>query len=380
MCQIRAIRRFSLLDEQAFLSHNFLNVKYLIIFSLLPLLAALSLRAADQPKFTIGIKETPPFTLKDDEGQWSGPTVWLIEEILLQMGRTPEFKEMTLTEIFEQLKNSQIDAGIAALSITSDREEVIDFTHSFFESGIGIAVRDGDTEMWILVLKNIFSIRFMQVVFSLLLLLTVVGLFVWLAERKHNPEEFGGRPGKGIGAGLWWSAVTMTTVGYGDKAPKTLLGRVVGLIWMFLAIIIISGFTAGFASSLTRDSLSHKVEDLRDLHDVSTATVKGSTSASWLSALKIPYRTSDSIEELLVQLDEGKWEAVVFDKPVLDYYVTKDELSHVDILKVTFTRENYGIALPPDSPYREQIDVLLLKLTQTQEWQEQLNDVMSHEN
>ena len=351
-------------------------MKFLSIFLLswLPVLVA---SAADESTFTIGIKETPPFTIQDENGNWSGPAVWLIEEILAEMDRTPEFKTMSLTEIFDSLEKNQIDAGIAALSITSDREELVDFTHSFFESGIGIAASDTDTEMWILALRNIFSLRFLQAVFSLLLLLAVVGLFVWLAERKHNPDEFGGRPGKGIGAGLWWSAVTMTTVGYGDKAPKTLLGRVVGLIWMFMAIIIISGFTAGFASSLTRDTLSSKVEDIRDLNDVKTATVKGSTSADWLSMLKIPYRTSNSIEDLLSELEEGKWDAVVYDKPVLEYYVAKDDLRHIDILKSTFTRENYGIALPPQAPYREKMDILLLQLTQTQEWQDQLNAVLS---
>jgi CubicO group peptidase (beta-lactamase class C family) len=47
----------------------------------------------------------------------------------------------------------------------------------------------------------------------------------------------------GIGIGIWWATVTMTTVGYGDKAPMTPGGRIVGLIWMFVGVITISGFT-----------------------------------------------------------------------------------------------------------------------------------------
>ncbi|MGO2102628.1 MAG: ion channel [Psychroflexus halocasei] len=43
----------------------------------------------------------------------------------------------------------------------------------------------------------------------------------------------------------------MTTVGYGDKSPLSLGGRIVGLIWMFMAVIILSSLTAGIASALT---------------------------------------------------------------------------------------------------------------------------------
>lgn len=48
---------------------------------------------------------------------------------------------------------------------------------------------------------------------------------------------YGGRPIKGLGQAVWWAAVTMTTVGYGDKAPKTLGGRVVAVAWMLASIV-----------------------------------------------------------------------------------------------------------------------------------------------
>ena len=196
--------------------------------------------------------------------------------------------------------------GAAALSITSEREEVIDFTHSYFEGGIGIAARSDEREMWLLALGNIFSLAFLKALLSLLLLLAGIGLLMWLAERRINREEFGGRPAAGIGNGLWWSAVTMTTVGYGDKAPKTFAGRVIGLLWMFAAVIITAGFTAGFASSLTRDSIQSKVEGAADLAKVRTGTMAGSTSAAWLRQMKIPFETGESVRSLLRSLSEGR--------------------------------------------------------------------------
>lgn len=71
---------------------------------------------------------------------------------------------------------------------------------------------------------RLISPRFLAVIAALLALLIGVGVLIWLAERRVN-AQFQRDPLSGIGSGLWWSAVTMTTVGYGDQAPTTLLGR-----------------------------------------------------------------------------------------------------------------------------------------------------------
>lgn len=48
--------------------------------------------------------------------------------------------------------------------------------------------------------------------------------------------------------GIWWAAVTMTTVGYGDKYPVSLGGRIVGLILICSGVGLMSLFTATIAS------------------------------------------------------------------------------------------------------------------------------------
>jgi voltage-gated potassium channel len=53
-----------------------------------------------------------------------------------------------------------------------------------------------------------------------------------------------------VGDAMWWGFVTMTTVGYGDRFPKTQGGRVVGVVLMFAGIILISSFTATASSVL----------------------------------------------------------------------------------------------------------------------------------
>lgn len=73
---------------------------------------------------------------------------------------------------------------------------------------------------------------------SFLILVSVVlvsASFAYMAERAAQPEEFGSIP-----SAIWWAITTVTTVGYGDVVPKTVLGRVVGGITMISGILMIA--------------------------------------------------------------------------------------------------------------------------------------------
>src|SRR5262249_22214822 len=148
--------------------------------------------------------------------------------------------------------------------------------------------------------------------------LAIVGAIIWLAERRRN-EQFGGPIAHGIGAGLWWSAVTMTTVGYGDKAPVTILGRVLGLIWMFAAIIIIASFTAQISSALTAGSLDSRISGPKDLPRVKIGTVKPSQGARYLDKRHLDYTGYKTADEAVVALGKGEIDAVVYESPILRF-------------------------------------------------------------
>ena len=315
----------------------------------------------------IGTKQSPPFSVKSADGTWEGISVDLWKRIARDNGFLFEFREMELSDLLEKVAGGELDAGVAAITVTAEREGVLDFSHPFFMSGIGIAVRENGSN-WERIMQGFFSSGFLRVVVLLSLVLLISGFLVWFFERRKNPEQFGGPPVKGIGDGFWWAAVTMTTVGYGDKAPRTPGGRLVALVWMFASLVIISGFTAAITTTLTVGSLDVPVKGPHDLHEVRTGTVSGSTSMHYLVEEYISFVEFGTIQEALQALQSGRIDAVVYDEPIMRYMTAAGHFQGVRVLEQSFRHEYYAVALPPGSPLMEKVNHSLLQYTSSRQW------------
>jgi ABC-type amino acid transport substrate-binding protein len=186
---------------------------------------------------------------------------------------------------------------------------------------------------------------------------------------------FGGSSPEGIGSGFWWAAVTMTTVGYGDKAPRTIGGRVVALVWMFASLIVISGFTAAIASALTLGGLGSPVQGPEDLDKVRVGSVPRTTSGIYLDEEGIIFQPMDSVAAGLEALRAERIDAMVYDRPILAYLARTEHAGELRLLPSTFERQDYAFAVRPDSPMREAINRTVLELVAGEEagwWKTQL--------
>jgi len=98
-----------------------------------------------------------------------------------------------------------------------------------------------------------------QLVIVIVLAVATTSLLVLLSERVANPREF-----QSFGDALWWSIVTISTVGYGDKVPITLAGRIVSTITIISGLILISLFTATVSSVF----VARKIKESQGLQDI----------------------------------------------------------------------------------------------------------------
>ena len=316
----------------------------------------------------VGTKESPPFSMKTADGQWEGISISLWRKIAAELDLDYEFREMSIPEMIEGLSAKKLDAAVAAMTVTFEREEQVDFSHPFYTAGLGIATSVGKRNPWFHTIRRFVSLNFLKVVLSLMLLLFVVGAMVWWFERKRNPEQFGGKILGGLGAGFWWSAVTMTTVGYGDKSPVSTGGRIIALIWMFTAIIIISSFTAAITSSLTVSQLEPLVKGPEDLPKVRVGSIAKTTSGQYLKDRQIFFRPFETPSEGLAALKNGTIDAFVYDKPILRYLITREYHGVLKVLEKSFLNQDYAIALPAGSNLREPLNRYLLKATGDPQW------------
>lgn len=71
-----------------------------------------------------------------------------------------------------------------------------------------------------------------------LLMAIVAGFITWLLETRLNHEEFPRSFFQGWFEGIWWSFISMTSVGYGDRTPKSVLGRLFAILWILVGITL----------------------------------------------------------------------------------------------------------------------------------------------
>jgi len=326
--------------------------------------------AADKT-LIVGVKLAPPFVIADGNG-YKGLAIDLWQETARDHGWQFEYRDFDLEGLLDAVRAGKVDVGLGAITATAERERAMDFAHPITSSGLGVAVRTQGGSGWLAVVQALVSAAFLKVIGLLTLLLLIVGFLVWLFEHERNSEQFGGSRPQGIFSGFWWAMVTMTTVGYGDTAPRTVPGRILGLVWMLAALIVVSFFTASITSALTVGKLTNQITSARDLGKVKVASVAGSTSGNWLERNQDHYLKAESLDAALADLAAHRVDAVVYDAPLLAWKLRQRYESRLRVLPFTLERQDYAFALPTGSPLREPIDTSLLKRINSPEWPERL--------
>lgn len=325
------------------------------------------------PPIRVATKPLAPFVIYDvDSREYTGFSIELWKLIAREANLEYELYGVnTVAKLLDEVERDAADAATAGIGMTEQRESKLDFSHPYFESGLQIMVAAKDRGLWgqdLLTLgRSIFTPQLLEVLGFLLVCLLIAAHIMWISERHVN-SDFSESYWPGVWEAFWWSAVTATTVGYGDKTPKTTTGRVVGLLWMFSGLFVLASFTASIASAFAINQVSTHISGPQDLQGKQVATIDRSTAERYLDQQGIRPVLFQHEEDAYEALIEGEVDAVVYDAPVLQHYVALDEDETVELVGTVFQEQQYGVAVSGNPVLRERINRALLRLMETGEY------------
>lgn len=320
----------------------------------------------EQDTLKVGLAGSAPFVL--DEGEdvgFSGIAVDLWEEMASRKGWKYNYKKFeTVGDGLEALESGAIDLLAGPVSITADRLEEFSFSQPYFQSSLSIVSHE-EQGLWAYI-KPLFSPKLLFAVAAFLFMLAIVGTLFWVAERKKNPEEFSPDPVKGIGSGMWLAVVTMSTVGYGDLAPRSAFGRILAGIWIIITIIFATSMIAGIASVLTMWGNTTGITKIEELAGKKAATISGSSAEAFIRQHHAKLVTVTTLEEAMEKLKAHEVDAIVYDRPELQYYIWENDSEGFNLSHAEYYKQGYGYAFRLSSKLVFEVNLKLLKLAEEQ--------------
>lgn len=337
-----------------------------LILLIIIIISAVSLKAEGE-ELSVGVTDSPPFIIIEDD-KITGLTIDLWNVISDSMNIDYHFVRNDFDDVMTNIYEGEVNISIAPMAINSSHADSTFYTQPFYITSMCVAVENHYESGFVTIIKNLFSLSFLKTIGLLLLINFSIGLLIWLAERKENPA-FSNKL-DGIIDGFWWSWVTMTTVGYGDKSPLSKNGKILGTIWMLVAILIISGFTATISSELTTKRLQNNVSNLHDLHKMKVGCLEGRNTAIYLNYKHIKHKQYQTFEEAFVALEKGEINALVDEGATLNYYFKKKEkdmTKKITLIELPNNKEYY--CFMSSQPYLvNKINPYLLSFLESEQW------------
>lgn len=303
-----------------------------------------------------------PFSMQAG-GADTGFSIDLWNELAAQLDLNTTFVRMnSFAEMFDAVRTGAADGAIANISITAAREETMDFTQPIFESGLQIMVPNEGQNF------SVFSALFTREILSAIVIAIVMlfggGMLMWVFERKSS--EYFRRPLKDAAfPAFWWALNLVVNGGFEERVPQSRAGRGFAVALVVASLFVVSVFVATVTAAMTVNALKSSINSLSDLDGKRVGTIGGSTAAAFMENRAFAYIPIESLDEMFTAFEAGDIDAVVFDAPILAYYVRTRGARTARLVDRTFKRENYGIALPTGSPLREPLNQSLLRLRES---------------
>jgi ABC-type amino acid transport substrate-binding protein len=310
-----------------------------------------------------------PFVLKEGD-QLTGFSVDLWYALARQLDLTSSFVEFkSSSEQVQAVERGEVDVAISAITMTVKREELVDFSHPYFESGLQVMVLTEGDDSARATMEAILSPGLWRFLAAAVVIVFLLANVLWLVERKTN-RHFQGGYVRGVLEGLWGVVLIVATGEHGDRdTPRWLKRLTVGSMWL-LGVVLVAQFTAIVTSSMTVQQLRSSIRGPDDLPGKTIATKPGTTAADYLTQRGLSYVGVSSGDQGCDMLMHGQVEAIVFDAPTLQYWAARRGKGVLQVVGPIFRPEKLGIAMKQGSSLRKQIDEALLTLYENGTYEE----------
>ncbi|XP_057176892.1 glutamate receptor ionotropic, kainate 1 isoform X4 [Triplophysa rosa] len=294
---------------------------------------------------------------QNDKGEWNGMVRELIDHIA--------------------------DLAVAPLTITYVREKVIDFSKPFMTLGISILYRkpNGTNPGVFSFLNPLTPDIWMYVLLACLgvsCVLFVIARFTpyeWYNPHPCNPSSEVIENNFTLLNSLWFGVAALMRQG-SELMPKALSTRIVGGIWWFFTLIIISSYTANLAAFLTVERMDSPIDSADDLAKqtrIEYGAVRDGSTMTFFKKSKIStyekmwaFMSSRKNTALVKNNKEGITRVLTTDYALLMEstsieYITQRNCNLTQVGGLIDSK-GYGVGTPIGSPYRDKVTIAILQL------------------
>ncbi|XP_077457545.1 glutamate receptor ionotropic, delta-2 isoform X1 [Stigmatopora argus] len=283
-----------------------------------------------------------------------------------------------------ELVFKRADIGLSALTITPERESVVDFTTRYMDYSVGVLLRKAERTVDMFACLAPFDLSLWACIAGTVLL---VGILVYLLNWLNPPRlPMGSVSSTTLYNSMWF--VYGSFVQQGGEVPYTTLATrmMMGVWWMF-ALIVISSYTANLAAFLTITRIENSIQSLQDLSkqtELPYGTVLDSAVYDQVRSKALnPFErdpmysqmwrminrtggVDNNIEESKEGIRKVKYGhfGFVWDAAVLEYVANNDEDCSFYTVGSNAPDRGYGIAMQHGSPYRDIFSQRILELQQ----------------
>ncbi|XP_020499104.1 glutamate receptor ionotropic, delta-2 isoform X2 [Labrus bergylta] len=283
-----------------------------------------------------------------------------------------------------ELVFKRADVGLSALTITPERESVVDFTTRYMDYSVGVLLRKAERTMDMFACLAPFDLSLWACIAGTVLL---IGILVYLLNWLNPPRlPMGSVSSTTLYNSMWF--VYGSFVQQGGEVPYTTLATrmMMGFWWMF-ALIVISSYTANLAAFLTITRIENSIQSLQDLSkqtELPYGTVLDSAvydqvrskamnpferdpmySQMWrmINRTGAGENNVEESKEGIRKVKYGRF-GFVWDAAVLEYVANNDEDCSFYTASNSAPDRGYGIAMQHGSPYRDIFSQRILELQQ----------------